>query len=413
MELAAAAFAGDPAVALRGRRHRRRLASTTPGACSQRARARSIRSCASCGIARGAASPTRCAPATCNARGDVLVFYPADLQFKPEDIPRLVAPILAGECGHGHRLQGRASTRRRSSRGIYNGLSRALFDVPVKDLNSVKAYRREIMDALPVRPDWHRYMIVIAAAQGFTVTEIPVPLYPRHAGQVEVRHRRASRSACSTCCRSGSSCASARSRCSLFGMLGAGAVRASALLAGLVALGRAASSHGVGIRAGVDDHPDLPHPRQRVLRDRAARRADRRPARRAARAAPPARRAEARATSSLILRPTRHHSGRSRAHLCGSCAGPSCVALVGAALWALRGQLPSVLAVADRVHPRWGLVVDRVARRAPHLLAAHRELASRARRARRRARSGPTRHASGSAPTSRAGCPAPSGSSAP
>jgi hypothetical protein len=55
--------------------------------------------------------------------------------------------------------------------------------VPVKDLNSVKAYRREIMDTLPVRPDWHRYMIVIAAAEGFTVTEIPVPLYPRHAGR--------------------------------------------------------------------------------------------------------------------------------------------------------------------------------------------------------------------------------------
>jgi hypothetical protein len=58
-----------------------------------------------------------------------------------------------------------------------------LFHVPVKDLNSVKAYRREIMDALPPRPDWHRYMIVIAAAEGFTVTEIPIPLYPRHAGR--------------------------------------------------------------------------------------------------------------------------------------------------------------------------------------------------------------------------------------
>jgi hypothetical protein len=67
--------------------------------------------------------------------------------------------------------------------GIYNRLSRTLFHVPVKDLNSVKAYRREIMDTLPVRPDWHRYMIVIAAAEGFTVTEIPVPLYPRHAGR--------------------------------------------------------------------------------------------------------------------------------------------------------------------------------------------------------------------------------------
>ena len=32
-----------------------------------------------------------------SARGRVLVFYPADLQYKPEDIPRLVAPILAGE----------------------------------------------------------------------------------------------------------------------------------------------------------------------------------------------------------------------------------------------------------------------------------------------------------------------------
>src|SRR5687768_7825000 len=67
--------------------------------------------------------------------------------------------------------------------GIYNRLSRWLFNVKVKDLNSVKAYRREIMDGLPARPDWHRYMIVIAAAQGYTVTEIPVPLYPRHAGK--------------------------------------------------------------------------------------------------------------------------------------------------------------------------------------------------------------------------------------
>ena len=32
------------------------------------------------------------------------------------------------------------------------------------------------------------------------------------------------------------------------------------------------------------------------------------------------------------------------------------LALVGAALWALRGQVPAVLAVADQVHPRWGLV---------------------------------------------------------
>jgi hypothetical protein len=116
------------------------------------------------------------------ARGDVLVFYPADLQFKPEDIPRLAAPILAGESDMVTGFK-EGKYEKAFVSGIYNGLSRMLFHVPVKDLNSVKAYRRDIMDALPVRPDWHRYMIVIAAAQGFTVTEIPVPLYPRHAGK--------------------------------------------------------------------------------------------------------------------------------------------------------------------------------------------------------------------------------------
>jgi glycosyltransferase involved in cell wall biosynthesis len=117
-----------------------------------------------------------------NARGAVLVFYPADLQFKPEDIPRLAGPILAGDSdmvtGYKQGHYEKAFVSR-----VYNGLSRALFDIPVRDLNNVKAYRREIMAGLPVRPDWHRYMIVLAAAQGYTVTEIPVPLYPRHAGR--------------------------------------------------------------------------------------------------------------------------------------------------------------------------------------------------------------------------------------
>ena len=117
-----------------------------------------------------------------HSKGPVLVFYPADLQFKPEDIPRLVAPILDDQADMVTGFK-EGKYEKAFVSGIYNKLSRTLFDVPVKDLNSVKAYRREIMDALPVRPDWHRYMIVIAAAQGFSVTEIPVPLYPRHAGR--------------------------------------------------------------------------------------------------------------------------------------------------------------------------------------------------------------------------------------
>lgn len=116
------------------------------------------------------------------AYGDILVFYPADLQFMPEDIPRLVAPIIAGESDMVTGFKQGKYEKAFVSR-IYNGLSRVLFDVKVKDLNNVKAYRREIMELQPSRPDWHRYMIVLAAQQGFTVTEIPVPLYPRAAGK--------------------------------------------------------------------------------------------------------------------------------------------------------------------------------------------------------------------------------------
>lgn len=117
-----------------------------------------------------------------HSTGKVLVFYPADLQYKPEDIPRLVQPVLSDESdmvtGYKEGKYEKAFVS-----GVYNKLSRSLFNVPVRDLNSVKAYRREIMDTLPPRPDWHRYMVVMAAAQGYTVSEVPVPLYPRHAGK--------------------------------------------------------------------------------------------------------------------------------------------------------------------------------------------------------------------------------------
>lgn len=116
------------------------------------------------------------------ARGDVMVFYPADLQFLPEDIPRLVAPILDGEFDimTGYKL---GKYEKAFVSGIYNRLNRMLFKIPVRDLNSVKAYRREVMEGIPARPDWHRYMIVVAASKGFSVGEIPVPLYPRNAGR--------------------------------------------------------------------------------------------------------------------------------------------------------------------------------------------------------------------------------------
>jgi glycosyltransferase involved in cell wall biosynthesis len=115
------------------------------------------------------------------AVGDVFVFYPADLQYLPADIPRLVAPILAGRADI---VTGTKQGRYEKAfvSGIYNRLCRWLFGVQVQDLNSVKAYRREVMQGMPMRPDWHRYLVVIAATDGFRLESTPVPLHPRQHG---------------------------------------------------------------------------------------------------------------------------------------------------------------------------------------------------------------------------------------
>jgi glycosyltransferase involved in cell wall biosynthesis len=115
------------------------------------------------------------------ARGDISVFYPADLQYLPEDIPALVRPIFDGSADI---VTGTKQGKYEKAfvSGIYNALCRWLFGVRVTDLNSVKAWRREVLHGVPLRPDWHRFMVVIAIADGYRLTSRPVPLHPRRAG---------------------------------------------------------------------------------------------------------------------------------------------------------------------------------------------------------------------------------------
>ncbi|HET7599033.1 MAG TPA: DPM/DPG synthase family glycosyltransferase [Gemmatimonadales bacterium] len=123
------------------------------------------------------------------ARGDVCVFYPADLQYLPEDIPPLVRPILEGRADI---VTGTKQGKYEKAfvSGVYNALCRWLFGVRVQDLNSVKAWRREVMAGATLRPDWHRFMVVVAAADGYRLESHPVPLYPRRAGVSKFTWRR-------------------------------------------------------------------------------------------------------------------------------------------------------------------------------------------------------------------------------
>lgn len=110
-----------------------------------------------------------------------LVLFDADLQHLPEEIPRFLAALQEGwEIVTGRKV---GPYGKRAISGIYNWLSRKIFDVPVSDLNSMKAFRRSILEGLHLRHDWHRFFVVLAHARGARVTEIEIPLYPRRAGE--------------------------------------------------------------------------------------------------------------------------------------------------------------------------------------------------------------------------------------
>ncbi len=110
-----------------------------------------------------------------------LVLFDADLQHSPDEIPRFLDRMGEGwdiVCGRKIGAYGKQAVS-----SVYNRLSRTIFRVPVSDLNSMKAFRREILDQLHLRHDWHRFFVVLAHARGFSATEIDIELLPRRAGE--------------------------------------------------------------------------------------------------------------------------------------------------------------------------------------------------------------------------------------
>lgn len=116
-------------------------------------------------------------------RGEVIVFLPADMESHPdEDIPKLLAKIDEGYDVVAGWRQGRKDGKIVAS-GVYNAVSRRLFNVQAHDMNWIKAFRREVIDGLRLRSDWHRFILMMAAAQGYRIGEVQVNYYPRRVGK--------------------------------------------------------------------------------------------------------------------------------------------------------------------------------------------------------------------------------------
>ena len=120
-----------------------------------------------------------------HATGDVIVFMDADLQHLPEDIPRLVAPIVAGESDMvigSRRLAGKRSMPliRRASNKITTSLIRAATGLSVTDTQSgFRAFSAEKLRALPLRSkrfEVETEMLICAARRKYRVSEVPIAI---------------------------------------------------------------------------------------------------------------------------------------------------------------------------------------------------------------------------------------------
>ncbi len=118
-----------------------------------------------------------------HCRGDYVLFLPADLESDPEeDIPKLLAKMGEGYDVVAGWRQGRRDGKVFAS-GIYNAVSRWLFGLDAHDMNWIKAFRREVVENIHLRSDWHRFILMIAAAEGYKIGEVKVNYYPRQKGK--------------------------------------------------------------------------------------------------------------------------------------------------------------------------------------------------------------------------------------
>jgi glycosyltransferase involved in cell wall biosynthesis len=119
-----------------------------------------------------------------NMTGDVVIFLPADLQYDPgEAIPKLVGKIAEGyDVAAGYK-EGEDHGWRALTSEVSNSALQWLFGISVRNMNAVRAFRREVLEDLHLRSERHSLMLPLAAAKGYTISEVPVALYPRIRGE--------------------------------------------------------------------------------------------------------------------------------------------------------------------------------------------------------------------------------------
>ena len=118
------------------------------------------------------------------AKGDIVITMDADLQDDPEEILRLVKEIKNGfDLVSGWKKKRNDPISKTIPSKLFNIATRHLTGIKIHDFNcGLKAYRRDVIKAIPVYGELHRYLPVLAHWLGFKVGELVVTHHPRQHG---------------------------------------------------------------------------------------------------------------------------------------------------------------------------------------------------------------------------------------
>lgn len=113
---------------------------------------------------------------------DYIFSLPGDYQYAPKELLAMAQGLRTHDFVIGWRVNRNDPPRRKLQSHVYNFMLRALYGHRHKDVNSIKLFKREILDKIQLRsytPFIDAELCIRAERAGYKVVEIPIEHLPR------------------------------------------------------------------------------------------------------------------------------------------------------------------------------------------------------------------------------------------
>jgi glycosyltransferase involved in cell wall biosynthesis len=110
-----------------------------------------------------------------NSSGEVLLTLPAYSQIEPEEIPKVLDALHDSDMAIARRWPRLDSKINQLQSKIFHGTLNLITGSSFRDLGcGVRAFKRQVVNEIPVYGDQHRFFPLLASRRGFNVVEVDV-----------------------------------------------------------------------------------------------------------------------------------------------------------------------------------------------------------------------------------------------